>query len=42
MEHGASAETDVTALFVTNKPFHIDYVDTPAAIKPVDHFGTGI
>jgi quercetin dioxygenase-like cupin family protein len=27
MEHGASAETDVVALFVTNKPFRIDYVD---------------
>jgi quercetin dioxygenase-like cupin family protein len=38
MEHGASAETDVTALFITNKPFRIDYVDTPAAIKPVDTY----
>ncbi len=25
MEHGASAESDVTVLFVTNKPFRIDY-----------------
>jgi len=27
MEHGASAESDVVAVFVTNKPFRIDYVD---------------
>ena len=27
MEHGASAEGDVTVLFVTNKAFRIDYVD---------------
>lgn len=26
MEHGASAAGDVTVLFVTNKPFRIDYV----------------
>ena len=25
MEHGASAEADVVAVFVTNKPFRIDY-----------------
>jgi ethanolamine utilization protein EutQ (cupin superfamily) len=25
MEHGASAEGDVTVLFVTNKAFRIDY-----------------
>lgn len=25
MEHGASAKGDVTAVFVTNKPFRIDY-----------------
>jgi quercetin dioxygenase-like cupin family protein len=25
MEHGASPEGDVTVLFVTNKPFRIDY-----------------
>ena len=25
MEHGASAEGDATVLFVTNKPFRIDY-----------------
>jgi quercetin dioxygenase-like cupin family protein len=29
MEHGASAEGDVTVLFVTNKPFRIDYVNGP-------------
>jgi hypothetical protein len=29
MEHGASAETDVVALFVTNKPFRIDYIVEP-------------
>ena len=29
MEHGATAESDVVALFVTNKAFRIDYVDTP-------------
>lgn len=27
MEHGASAEGDVTVLFVTNKKFRIDYLD---------------
>jgi quercetin dioxygenase-like cupin family protein len=27
MEHGASAEGDVTVLFVTNKRFRIDYLD---------------
>src|SRR5947208_1507950 len=27
MEHGASAEGDVTVLFVTNKAFRIDYVE---------------
>ncbi len=25
MEHGASADGDVTVLFITNKPFRIDY-----------------
>jgi quercetin dioxygenase-like cupin family protein len=30
MEHGASAEGDVVAVFVTNKPFRIDYVGRPA------------
>lgn len=28
MEHGASAEGDVTVLFVTNKAFRIDYRDS--------------
>jgi quercetin dioxygenase-like cupin family protein len=27
MEHGASAEADVTVLFITNKRFRIDYVE---------------
>ncbi|MBC7821697.1 MAG: cupin domain-containing protein [Planctomycetaceae bacterium] len=27
MEHGASADGDVTVLFITNKSFRIDYVD---------------
>jgi len=27
MEHGASAEGDVTVVFITNKPFRIDYVE---------------
>lgn len=27
MEHGASAASDVVVLFITNKPFRIDYVD---------------
>ena len=27
MEHGASAEGDVVVLFVTNKPFRMDYVE---------------
>jgi hypothetical protein len=26
MEHGASTEGDVTAVFITNKPFRLDYV----------------
>jgi hypothetical protein len=26
MEHGASSEGDVTVVFITNKPFRIDYV----------------
>lgn len=26
MEHGATAEGDVTVVFITNKPFRIDYV----------------
>lgn len=26
MEHGASADADVVVLFITNKPFRIDYV----------------
>ena len=26
MQHGATAEADVTVLFITNKPFRIDYV----------------
>ena len=28
MEHGASAEGDVVVVFITNKPFRIDYVET--------------
>ncbi len=28
MEHGATAEADVTVLFITNKPFEIHYVET--------------
>jgi quercetin dioxygenase-like cupin family protein len=28
MEHGASAEGDVVVLFMTNKPFRMDYVET--------------
>src|SRR5687768_16003455 len=31
MEHGASADGDVTVVFITNKPFRIDYVD--AAVR---------
>jgi quercetin dioxygenase-like cupin family protein len=27
MEHGASAAGDVVVVFITNKPFRIDYVD---------------
>jgi quercetin dioxygenase-like cupin family protein len=27
MHHGASADGDVTVVFITNKPFRIDYVD---------------
>lgn len=27
MEHGATAEGDVIVVFITNKPFRIDYVD---------------
>jgi len=36
MEHGASAKTDVVALFVTNKTFRIDYVDAPTHSKTQD------
>jgi quercetin dioxygenase-like cupin family protein len=28
MEHGASTDGDVTAVFITNKPFRIDYVQS--------------
>ena len=31
MEHGASAEGDVVVVFITNKPFRIDYVNQPGA-----------
>ena len=34
MEHGASPEADVTVLFITNKRFRIDYVDSPRGINP--------
>jgi hypothetical protein len=27
MEHGAAVDGDCTFLFITNKPFDIDYVD---------------
>lgn len=27
MEHGAAAERDVVVLFITNKPFRIDYLE---------------
>jgi quercetin dioxygenase-like cupin family protein len=27
MEHGGSAEGDVTVVFITNKEFRIDYID---------------
>ena len=33
MEHGASAEGDVTVVFITNKPFRIDYLDSPPSGK---------
>src|SRR5262249_29852338 len=29
MEHGASADGDVVVVFITNKPFRIDYVHAP-------------
>ena len=29
MEHGASAEGDVTVVFITNKAFRIDYLPAP-------------
>lgn len=31
MEHGASADGDVVVLFITNKAFRLDYVDTNSA-----------
>jgi len=31
MEHGATAEGDVTVLFITNKPFAIHYLDPPSS-----------
>jgi hypothetical protein len=36
MQHGASADGDMLALFVTNKPFRIDYVATQAEAPPSD------
>jgi quercetin dioxygenase-like cupin family protein len=30
MEHGASPEGDAVVLFITNKPFRIDYLDEPS------------
>jgi quercetin dioxygenase-like cupin family protein len=36
MHHGASADGDMLALFVTNKPFRIDYVATQAEAPPSD------
>jgi hypothetical protein len=27
MEHGATADGDVTVVFITNKPFRIDYLE---------------
>jgi len=32
MEHGASPDGDMIALFITNKPFRIDYVQDQSAI----------
>jgi quercetin dioxygenase-like cupin family protein len=32
MEHGASADADVTVVFVTNKPFRIDYEKRESAV----------
>jgi len=29
MEHGATTGRDVVVLFITNKPFRIDYIDPP-------------
>jgi quercetin dioxygenase-like cupin family protein len=34
MEHGASADGDVVVVFVTNKPFRIDYVPRGHAASP--------
>lgn len=31
MEHGATAETDLTVMFITNKTFDIHYVDADGA-----------
>jgi quercetin dioxygenase-like cupin family protein len=31
MEHGASAEGDVVVVFITNKPFRIDYIEKQAS-----------
>jgi quercetin dioxygenase-like cupin family protein len=31
MEHGASAAGDVVVVFITNKPFRIDYIDQAEA-----------
>ena len=31
MEHGATAERDVVVVFITNKPFRIDYIPHPGA-----------
>jgi quercetin dioxygenase-like cupin family protein len=36
MEHGATADNDVTFLFITNKPFAICYESDPAHPYPID------
>ncbi|KAA0094806.1 cupin domain-containing protein [Mycolicibacterium sp. P1-18] len=39
MEHGATADNDVTFLFITNKPFAICYESDSAHPYPIDSTG---
>jgi quercetin dioxygenase-like cupin family protein len=36
MEHGASADADVVVVFITNKPFRIDYLNQVDDLSPTN------